>query len=187
MYVCICFSYQIEKAIVPYKELQTTDGARTAEVEFQAMLVNLPEVANGQNRYITAGLEYGDSTYIWVGQASITTKATMKTMDVSLCWQIFWILHTQYMSIVRVWYMIRLILHFLAIPAESWIYWWWFSSSFRIQKGRFFCDQAYSIFDKPIIFFQNWSIPTKWLWRKLLKVLRIITWFIWDNLLSPIP
>ena len=85
MYVCICFSYQIEKAIVPYKELQTTDGARTAEVEFQAMLVNLPEVANGQNRYITAGLEYGDSTYIWVGQASITTKATMKTMDVSLC------------------------------------------------------------------------------------------------------
>ena len=95
MYVYIRFSYQIEKAIVPYKELQTTEGARTAEVEFQAMLVNLPEVANGQNRYITAGLEYGDSTYIWVGQASITTKATMKTMDVSLCLQIFWILHTR--------------------------------------------------------------------------------------------
>ena len=95
MYVYICFSYQIEKAIVPYKELQTTEGARTAEVEFQAMLVNLPEVANGQNRYITAGLEYGDSTYIWVGQASITTKAAMKTMDVSCCLQIFWILHTR--------------------------------------------------------------------------------------------
>ena len=86
------------------------------------MLVNLPEVANGQNRYITAGLEYGDSTYIWVGQASITTKATMKTMDVSLCLQIFWILHTQYMSIVRFQYMIRLIIHFLAIPVESRIY-----------------------------------------------------------------
>ena len=95
-YVCIIhiyiyFSYQIEKAIVPYKELHTTGDAKTAEVQFQAMLVNLPEVANGQNRYITAGLEYGDSTYIWVGQASITTKATMKTMDVSLCLQIFWI------------------------------------------------------------------------------------------------
>ena len=93
------------------------------------------------------------------------------------------ITHTRYMSIVRSWYMIRLILHFLAIPAESWIYWWWFSSSFRIQKGRFFCDQAYSIFDKPIIFFQNWSIPAEWLWCKFFEGFRIVIWLVhWVNI-----
>ena len=48
------------------------------------MMVNIGDVSGGQNRHITAGLEYGDSAYIWVGQASLTTKATLKTMSVSV-------------------------------------------------------------------------------------------------------
>ena len=48
------------------------------------MMVYIGDVSGSQNRHITAGLEYGDSAYIWVGQASVTTKATLKTMDVSV-------------------------------------------------------------------------------------------------------
>ena len=48
------------------------------------MMVNIGDVSGSQNRHITAGLEYGDSAYIWVGQASLTTKATLKTMSVSM-------------------------------------------------------------------------------------------------------
>ena len=48
------------------------------------MLVNIGDVSGGQNRHITAGLEYGDSAYIWVGQASVSTKATLKTMEVCI-------------------------------------------------------------------------------------------------------
>ena len=48
-------------------------------------MVYIGDVSGGQNRHITAGLEYGDSAYIWVGQATVTTKATLKTMDVSVC------------------------------------------------------------------------------------------------------
>ena len=76
---------QIEKAIVPYKEIETSGTERSAQVQFEAMMVYIGDVSGGQNRHITAGLEYGDSAYIWVGQASVTTKATLKTMDVSVC------------------------------------------------------------------------------------------------------
>ena len=48
------------------------------------MMVNIGDVSGSQNRHITAGLEYGDSAYIWVGQASLTTKATLKAMSVSM-------------------------------------------------------------------------------------------------------
>ena len=47
-------------------------------------MVNIGDVSGGQNRHITAGLEYGDSAYIWVGQASVSTKATLKTMEVCI-------------------------------------------------------------------------------------------------------
>ena len=53
------------------------------EVQFRAMLVNLPEVANGEKRYITAGAEYGNSEYIWIGQAEITVKNPLTAMSVS--------------------------------------------------------------------------------------------------------
>ena len=68
---------------MPYKELETTGDARSVEVQFQAMLLNLPEVSDSQDRYITTGLTYGDESYIWVGQSHITTKETMKLMNVS--------------------------------------------------------------------------------------------------------
>ena len=74
---------QIEKAIVPYKEVTSATDDRFAEVEFEAMLVHFPEVSGGEKRFITTGLEYGNSEYIWVAHAEITTKETLKTMDVS--------------------------------------------------------------------------------------------------------
>ena len=47
-------------------------------------MVDIGDISGSQDRHITAGLEYGDSGYIWVGQAKVTTKATLKTMDVSI-------------------------------------------------------------------------------------------------------
>ena len=78
------FCLQIEKAIVPYKEIETSGNDRSAEVQFEAMMVDIGDISGSQDRHITAGLEYGDSGYIWVGQAKVTTKATLKTMDVSI-------------------------------------------------------------------------------------------------------
>ena len=70
---------------MPYKEVFTSEtaGDKSAEVEFEAMLVHLPEVAVSEQRYITSGLEYGDAEYIWVSHAEIKTKPTLKTMAVS--------------------------------------------------------------------------------------------------------
>ena len=79
------FLLQIEKAIVPYKDIETTGATdKSAFVKFEAMMVDIGDISGSQNRHITAGLEYGDSAYIWVGQASLTTKATLKTMSVSM-------------------------------------------------------------------------------------------------------
>ena len=64
--------------------METNGAQKSAEVQFEAMLVNLEEVDNNEDRFITAGLEYGDSAYIWVGQAAIKTKTTMKKMNVSV-------------------------------------------------------------------------------------------------------
>ena len=72
----------MEKAIVRYKEVQTTGAAKTLEVQFKAMLLYLSEVSNAQNRYITAGTQYGDSKYIWIGQAHITTKNPLTALNV---------------------------------------------------------------------------------------------------------
>ena len=47
------------------------------------MMVHLSEVSGSQKRFITTGLEYGDAEYIWVAHSEITTRATLKTMDVS--------------------------------------------------------------------------------------------------------
>ena len=68
---------------MPYKEITSATGDISAEVEFEAMLVHLPEVSGNEKRYITAGLEYANAEYIWVAHAEITTKATLKTLDVS--------------------------------------------------------------------------------------------------------
>lgn len=40
--------------------------------QFQFILVDTSDKYTG-NYYLTAGVEYGDQAYVWVGQAAITT------------------------------------------------------------------------------------------------------------------
>ena len=71
--------------MVPFKEVFTNvpSGDKSTEIEFEAMMVNVPIISGSETRYITAGLEYGNSEYIWVAHAATTNKATLKTMSVS--------------------------------------------------------------------------------------------------------
>ena len=38
------------------------------------MLCDLPEVTDGSVFYLTAGTEYDDEAYVWVGQVQMTTS-----------------------------------------------------------------------------------------------------------------
>jgi hypothetical protein len=57
--------------------LESPDDHNKFQLQFQAILVNpkttLNELKNAKDYYITAGVEYADGAYVWVGQAKITT------------------------------------------------------------------------------------------------------------------
>ena len=52
----------------------TSDSADDNKItfQFQFILVDTSDKYTG-NYYLTAGVEYGDQAYVWVGQAAITT------------------------------------------------------------------------------------------------------------------
>ena len=71
-----------EKTIVTLENVHTDgldspDDHNILRFQFQAVLVD-PKIPtnwlkNGKDYYITAGVEYSDGAYIWVGQGKVTT------------------------------------------------------------------------------------------------------------------
>ena len=39
---------------------------------FEAMLAPVPDIGDGEERYIVSGLEYGDGNYVWVAQYKVS-------------------------------------------------------------------------------------------------------------------
>lgn len=72
------FPTVVEKAVIDWTNVQTTgpDGTdkNTINVQFQAMMVPLPELENGKKYYVSAGIEYAEEAYVWVGQIEVTAS-----------------------------------------------------------------------------------------------------------------
>ena len=40
------------------------------------MLAPVPDIGDAEERFVVAGVEYGDGEYVWIGQAKLTTVVT---------------------------------------------------------------------------------------------------------------
>ena len=68
---------QIEKSHIRLEQVHTSNVStgtndNTITFQFQFILVDTSDKYTGQY-YLTAGVEYGNQAYVWVGQAAITT------------------------------------------------------------------------------------------------------------------
>ena len=68
---------QIEKSAILLEQVHTSNTSDAASAnkitfQFQFILVDTSDKYTG-SYYLTAGVEYGDQAYVWVGQAAITT------------------------------------------------------------------------------------------------------------------
>ena len=76
-------SLQVEKTRVIFEHLHTdnqeTDSSAGNEdnkivIQFQAILVNTPDLKDGTPYHITAGFEYGGQSFIWLAQTEVTSN-----------------------------------------------------------------------------------------------------------------
>ena len=68
---------QIEKSHILLEQVHTSNTSNLVDdnkitFQFQFILVDTSDKYTG-NYYLTAGVEYGNQAYVWVGQAAITT------------------------------------------------------------------------------------------------------------------
>ncbi len=84
------YSTVVKKTSLLFEKVHTdgkdaSDDKNVLQIQFQAVLVN-PEsttnwLKNGKDYYITAGVEYADGSYIWAGQAKISTVLVEKVRN----------------------------------------------------------------------------------------------------------
>jgi hypothetical protein len=77
--------YQNDKAVMEFgniKNLDVTTGSNTSSIlsiRFCASLID--PVANVTPVYLTAGADYADETYIWIGQDQLTPDYTNRAVN----------------------------------------------------------------------------------------------------------
>ena len=57
--------------------------ANKVVVQFQAVAVDVPDLESARDYYLTAGVEYGNEQYVWVGQAHIRTIVVASRVSAS--------------------------------------------------------------------------------------------------------
>ena len=50
-----------------------TGDANKIEFQFMAIVVNTDDLFTATNYHITAGVEYGNEEYVWIGEATVST------------------------------------------------------------------------------------------------------------------
>ena len=60
-----------------------TGGApsKTLKVGFEAMLAPVPDIGNNEDRFVVAGMEFGDGNYVWVSHYKVKTELAARIYD----------------------------------------------------------------------------------------------------------